>query len=71
MLNRQLLDWIFAVIEDMINDTIEESPEDISTFIAVNDMMNQLNLDISNVDISSLIVEELVDGIFSEIKSNM
>lgn len=71
MLNRQLLDWIFAVIEDMINDTIEESPEDISTFIAVNDMMNQLNLDISNVDISSLIGEELVDGIFSEIKSNM
>lgn len=55
----------------MINDTIEESPEDISTFIAVNDMMNQLNLDISNVDISSLIGEELVDGIFSEIKSNM
>lgn len=71
ILNQKLLKWIFDVVESMIENTIEDSPEKISTFIAVNNMLNQLDVDVSKESICDLIGESLVDAIFTEIKSNM
>lgn len=71
VMNRKLLNWIFGVIEDMIKSTIEDNPDKISTFIAVNEMIEQLQFDVSADDMNNLIGETITNKIFDEIKNNI
>lgn len=71
VINKKLLNWIFGVIEDMIKSTMEDNPDKISTFIAVNEMIEQLEFDISTEDMNNLIGETLTNKIFDEIKNSI
>lgn len=71
VINRKLLNWIFGVIEDMIKSTIEDNPDKISTFIAVNEMIEQLKFDVSTEDMNNLTGETVTNKIFEEIKNNI
>jgi len=55
----------------MIKSTIEDNPDKISTFIAVNDMIEQLQFDVSTDDMNNLIGETITNKIFDEIKNNI
>jgi hypothetical protein len=70
-LNRQLLSWIFDIIKDMIESTIDDSPEKVKTIIAVNDFINQLDFDLEDIQLSELVGEQITNKIFNEIKSNI
>ena len=45
ILNNRLKTWLFDIVEDMIESTIEDSPDRVSTIITVNNFIEQLNLD--------------------------
>ena len=70
-LNYRLLDWLSSVIKDIIEDTIEDEPNKISTFIAVNNMLNELDSDTASGDMSNLISETLINKIFDEVKNSI
>lgn len=68
-LNYRLLDWLCSMIKDLIGDTIEDEPDKMTTFIAVNNMLNELGNDVSDVDLVDLVSEELTNKIFDEIRN--
>ena len=59
-LNYRLLDWLTSVIKDIIEDTVEDEPNKISTFIAVNNMLNELDNETASDDMANLISETLI-----------
>lgn len=67
-LNYRLLDWLTSVIKDIIEDTVEDEPNKISTFIAVNNMLNELDNETASDDMANLISETLIKKIFDEVK---
>jgi len=71
LLNYKLLDWLTSVIKDIIEDTIEDTPEKISTFIAVNNMLNEIDANVITDDMNNLISETLINEIFDEIKNSI
>ena len=71
ILNYKLLDWITSIMKDMIESTIEDTPEKMSTFIAVNNMLNDLDSEIVNDDMTNVISETLINKIFDEIKNGI
>lgn len=70
-LNYKLLNWLTSVIIDIIESTIEDTPEKMTTFIAVNNMLNQLDKQTTNDDMNNLVSETLINKIFDEIKNNI
>ena len=71
VLNLRLKTWLFDIVEDMIESTIEDSPEKVSTIIAVNNFMEQLDLDPQELEMTDIIGEKITNKIFDEIKSNI
>lgn len=41
VLNNRLKTWLFDIVEDMIESTIEDSPNKVATIIAVNNFVEQ------------------------------
>ena len=71
VLNYRLLDWLTSVIKDIIEDTVEDEPNKISTFIAVNNMLNELDNENASDDMANLISETLINKIFDEVKNSI
>lgn len=71
ILNNRLKIWLFDIVEDMIESTIEDSPDRVSTIIAVNNFIEQLNLDPQELEMTEIIGEKITNKIFDEIKSNI
>ena len=70
-LNPNLKKWLFDIVEDMIESTIEDSPDKVSTIIAVNNFVEQLDLDSQELQMTEIIGEKITNKIFDEIKSNI
>lgn len=71
VLNNRLKTWLFDIVEDMIESTIEDSPEKVSTIIAVNNFIEQLDLDPQELEMTEIIGEKITNKMFDEIKSNI
>ena len=71
VLNVRLKTWLFDIVEDMIESTIEDSPEKVATIIAVNNFIEQLDLDPQELEMTEIIGEKITNKIFDEIKSNI
>lgn len=72
IINKKLKSWIFDIIEDMLNSTMNDNPEKLPTIIAVNDFINKINLtDNEKIEMSELFGEHIINDIYEEIKSNM
>lgn len=70
-LNPNLKKWLFDIVEDMIESTIEDSPDKVSTIIAVNNFVEQLDLGTQELEMTEIIGEKITNKIFDEIKSNI
>lgn len=71
ILNNRLKTWLFDIVEDMIESTIEDNPDRVSTIIAVNNFIEQLNLYPQELEMTEIIGEKIANKIFDEIKSNI
>lgn len=71
VLNNRLKEWIFDIVEDMIESTIDDNPEKVPTIIAVNNFIEQLDLDKQDIELTEIIGETITNKIFEEIKSNI
>lgn len=70
VLNYKLLDFITLTIKDLIESTIEDEPDKLSTFISINNMLNGIE-SLSINTIVNYVSELLIDKIFEEIKNNI
>ena len=71
VLNNRLKTWLFDIVEDMIESTIEDSPDKIATIIAVNNFIEQLDLDSQELEMTEIIGEKITNKMFDEIKRNI
>ena len=71
VLNNRLKTWLFDIVEDMIESTIEDSPDKVATIIAVNNFIEQLDLDPQELEVTEIIGEKITNKLFDEIKSNI
>ena len=71
ILNNRLKTWLFDSVEDIIESTIEDNPDRVSTIIAVNNFIEQLNLYPQELEMTEIIGEKIANKIFDEIKSNI
>ncbi|CCZ56669.1 unknown [Clostridium sp. CAG:762] len=71
VLNNRLKTWLFDIVEDMIESTIEDSPNKVATIIAVNNFVEQLDLGSQELEMTEIIGEKITNKIFYEIKSNI
>lgn len=70
VLNYKLLDYITLTIKDLIESTIEDEPDKLSTFISINNILNGIE-NLSRNTIVNYISELLIDKIFEEIKNSI
>lgn len=71
VLNNRLKTWLFDIVEDMIESTIEDSPNKVATIIAVNNFVEQLDLGSQELEMTEIIGEKITNKIFYGIKSNI
>ena len=71
VLNNRLKTWLFDIVEDMIESTIEDSPNKVATIIAVNNFVEQLDLGSQELEMTEIIEKKITNKIFDEIKSNI
>ena len=67
ILNFRLLDWITSTIKDLIESTIEDEPEKMTTLISVNNILNGIE-NLSTNKIADYVSEELTNKLFEEVK---
>ena len=71
VLNERLKKWLLDIVVDMIESTIEDSPDKVSTIIAVNNFIKQLDLSDQDIQMTEIVGEQITNKIFDEIKSNI
>lgn len=69
-LNYRLLDWVTLLIKDLIESTIEDEPEKMTTFISVNNILNNIE-NLSTNKIQDYISEDLTNKLVEEIKNSI
>lgn len=70
ILNFRLLDWITSTIKDLIESTIEDEPEKMTTLISVNNILNDIE-NLSTKKIADYVSEELTNKLFEEVKNSI
>ena len=70
LLNYRLLDWITSTIKDLIESTIEDEPEKMTTLISVNNILNDIE-NLSTNKIADYVSEELTNKLFEEVKNSI
>ena len=70
VLNYRLLDWVTLLIKDLIESTIEDEPEKMTTFISVNNILNNIE-NLSTNKIPDYISEDLTNKLVEEIKNSI
>lgn len=70
ILNYRLLDWITSTIKDLIESTIEDEPEKMTTLISVNNILNDIE-NLSTTKIADYVSEELTNKLFEEVKNSI
>ena len=70
ILNFRLLDWITSTIKDLIESTIEDEPEKMTTLISVNNILNDIE-NLSTSKIADYVSEELTNKLFEEVKNSI
>ncbi len=70
ILNYRLLDWITSTIKDLIESTIEDEPEKMTTLISVNNILNDIE-NLSTNKIADYVSEELTNKLFEEVKNSI
>lgn len=58
------------MVLDLIINQIEDRPEKVPKFIAVNEMLNKINYD-GSMELSKILGDDLIDNVLEELKSNM
>lgn len=71
VLNERLKKWLLDIVVDMIESTIEDCPDKVSTIIAVNNFIKQLDLSDQDIQMTEIVGEQITNKIFDEIKSNI
>ena len=58
------------MVLDLIINQIEDRPEKVPKFIAVNEMLNKINHD-GSMELSKILGDDLIDNVLEELKSNI
>ncbi len=58
------------MVLDLIINQIEDRPEKVPKFIAVNEMLNKINYD-GSMELSKILGHDLIDNVLEELKSNI
>ena len=69
VLNDKLFDYVIGVLKMMIENAIEETPNEMTTFISINNMLNELGEELKGTSIDEMFYEEVTDKLFAEIKN--
>ena len=69
-INKDFMLWFLEIVENIIVDSIEDNPTKFPTLLAVNELINKLNLE-EGVNISNVIGELTTNKIFEEVKNNI
>lgn len=69
-INHEFIAYLNEMVLDLITNKIEDSPEKMPKFIAVNEMLNKINYD-GSVELSKILGDELIEVVLEELKSNL
>ena len=69
-INHEFITYLSEMALDLIINQIEDRPEKVPKFIAVNEMLNKINYD-GSIELSKIIGDDLIDNVIDELKSNM
>lgn len=69
-INHEFITYLSKMALDLIINQIEDRPEKVPKFIAVNEMLNKINYD-GSMELSKLLGDDLIDNVLEELKSNM
>lgn len=69
-INHEFITYLSEMALDLIINQIEDRPEKVPKFIAVNEMLNKINYD-GSMELSKLLGDDLIDNVLEKLKSNM
>lgn len=69
-INHEFITYLSEMTLDLIINQIEDRPEKVPKFIAVNEMLNKINYD-GSMELSKILGDDLIDNVLEELKSNM
>ena len=68
-INNEFIAYLSEVVLDLITK-IEDEPEKVPKFIAVNEMLNKIKYD-GSIELSKILGDDLIENVLEELKSNM
>ncbi len=69
-INHEFITYLSEMALDLIINQIEDRPEKVPKFIAVNEMLNKINYD-GSIELSRILGDDLIEDILEELKSNI
>lgn len=69
-INHEFITYLSEMALDLIINQIEDRPEKVPKFIAVNEMLNKINYD-GSMELSKILGDDLIDNVLEKLKSNM
>lgn len=69
-INHEFITYLSEMALELIINQIEDRPEKVPKFIAVNEMLNKINYD-GSIELSRILGDDLIEDILEELKSNI